>query len=349
MRAPYGDVATLAALATADPAFLGRLKYTTDLNRDRAKAWKSYFSKQRIHLGLIPSPSAMGSQFGFYFGSSKGEQPQVSRGATEKLRHNNKTSAIMLIGAAIPLIVIVLNAANYHGNDPESFNDPLENAVFYRDYNVAAEAIQIVSLVLLAFGKSLWKVGETHFMTFAYLGYRDRRGKDFENKHPPSKKAIGRDYARMTPFGLVSCAPVDGDILLLLVTFAGICWEATVMVTGFLTSISISSGVTVTEWKDLWWATVACILITFFMNLLLFRPLRRRSRMRIGSMGGLASHLEMVANSPDLLDLVQPLRGIYKDEERIEYLRRSDECCAFGRVAASRLSDGHTYGLTRIR
>ncbi|KAL8950970.1 MAG: hypothetical protein Q9222_003031 [Ikaeria aurantiellina] len=349
MRAPYGDVATLAALATVDPAFLGKLKNTMDLNRERAKAWRSYLSKQRVYLGLLPSHPSIGNQFGFHFGPLEGEQPQIPHGPSEKPRKNKKTSAVMLIGAAISLIVIILNAADYHGNDPDIFNDPLENAVYFRDYNEQSTALQIVSLILLSFGKNLWKVGENHFMTFAYLGHRDPRDIDFENKYPPSRKAIGRDYSRMTPFGLIPCALVDGDIVLLLVTFIGICWEAAIMVAGFLTSISISSGVTITEWKNIWWATVACILLTFFMTALAFWPLLRRSRMRIGSMGGLASHFEMVANSADLLDLVRPLREIYKDNERIEYLRRSDECYAFGRVTANRLSGGYTYGLTRIR
>jgi hypothetical protein len=79
MRAPYADVATLAALATADPTFMKHLSNLMDLNPDRARAWKNYLVKQTVHLGSISSTRASRTKDSFYFGPSNGEPPRISR------------------------------------------------------------------------------------------------------------------------------------------------------------------------------------------------------------------------------------------------------------------------------
>lgn len=88
MRAPYVDVATLAALATADPSFMRQFSRVADLDRQQALEWECYLKRQTLCLGRIPGDGyritgrRSRSRYGFYFSTPIGESPERLRSRT---------------------------------------------------------------------------------------------------------------------------------------------------------------------------------------------------------------------------------------------------------------------------
>ena len=298
MKASYGDVATLSALATADPSFMERLSYVMDLTPERARIWKAYIKQQRVHLGPVPDGSrdsgshASRRHYGFYFDRPIGESPLVSHREGVK-NPTERFSLFLVMGYTFGMYTpnLVISGVSYNPfagpRSPEnkgSWNGPTTPTGL------------IPALILLALGKALWKTVENHFLAFAFLGYwqtetqKNRHCRDFIIPFSPSVTVLGREYSRMPPVWLTLRAIADADLALVAVSIISLCWEIAVMAGGIFTSMSVSSGLGKTEYRATYGITMGSLVASLVTYGLAARSIKRRLKPTVGatSVGGLS-------------------------------------------------------------
>jgi hypothetical protein len=351
MRAPYADVATLAALATADPTFMRHLSNLMDLNPDRARAWKNYLVKQTVHLGSIhshgyrSSTRASRTKYGFYFGPSNEEPPRISRsGALQEPGENTLLQiAIIIIGAPL-LLIFIVTGINFHKYDALASQGISSLG--------GTDVGSLVCVALLAIWKDIWKVIEKNIVNFAFTGYWRTKRQGISSSgcrlpFSPSLTKLGRGYVRIPAFWLTVRTLCDTDITLFAVALISICWEVVIVV--------LVHNVNVHQLRFYCDAMEEHILhdncngaIDFDHFLHCWTIYLQESQAYIGPSGGIASLLGLVSNSEELLRAVQPLRHIYNPNERMEYLREVDAAYTCRNVTARHLSGGYTYGIEMV-
>jgi hypothetical protein len=112
--------------------------------------------------------------------------------------------------------------------------------------------------------------------------------------------------------------------------------------------MSISSGSTVMQWRNIFYTTTATALLILIISCIAGPSIYKRVKHHIGPSGGIASLLGLVSNSEELLRAVQPLRHICNPNERMEYLREVDAAYTCRNVTARHLSGGYTYGIEMV-
>lgn len=209
--------------------------------------------------------------------------------------------------------------------------------------------MSVTSLVFLTLFKGVWKLVENNIINFAFTGYWPERERNrWVLPYRPSLTVLGRDYARMPPVWLTLQAIRERDLTLVAVTMISLSWEIAIMTCGFLTSMSVTSGLTLGAWEGTFWVAIASALSIVVPSVVATPSIKQRSRRRIGPPGGIASLLVIVSNSKWLLMAVKPLRLTRNGNEWIQLLQEINAHYMLRKVRARHLSGGCTYGIERV-
>ncbi|KAI4217535.1 MAG: hypothetical protein LQ351_000130 [Letrouitia transgressa] len=350
MMTSYGNLASLSAIATADPSFLRILSNTVDLSQRRVKLWKDCLNQAIVYLGDIPcdldivsgSRSTLSSShghggniYGLHFGPfSKPDCPSSTR---DRHPSNNRIMYYVIrICQFLFLVCLILSFVS-------GINDK-KAGIFENAAETQNPTPPITVLIVSAITKTLWKTIEQRAVTLAPFYRRFSTSSESELSASPN---LGREYSRMPPGYLTICAFRDQQHTLAIVSLTSIFIEVANFLLAVATSMSQGSGWNAANLLKLSISAAVFFGILFTLCFLSCHRLFRSFPPVLGTPDTIAKQLAYVSRSDFFLNDMQPLKVIPDQKDRMAYLKDLGSSYCFGRVRASDLTGGFTYGIER--